>query len=513
MAHVPEAGLIGTWQRAWQRWCNTKHSSRQAESVTCSASSRGAIKGACSAGTAKALLLSALCSAFALPTPFFGLGVEAQESKSTDASTRSPSPAQAPPSQPPVNRSRRQRLDCTHPADPHRRHIGCKDEEFDWDATLSKAWKGVRKELRALGMTPTLSYTGVLQTNATGGPHQVWSYAGQLAAGLDFNLEKSLKVRGMSVYVGASWGTGSDMSGFLHSLFPVNSIYGPNYYLGEMYLQQILLDKKLTLVGGRLGAANTLATLPVFANYVNYGINPTPYSLGANDISFFGPPVGTEWGALALYDATPLIQVSAGLFNTNPHSANGEDHGADFALQQGNKGALVVGQVSFFPHQIEQDEGRQSEYSIGFLSDNNSFPDLSGNNNNGGGYWGVFVQGQEQICQPDGPGTARGLTVWASWAYNSKPVVSPIPVFWGAGASYEGLLPARKKDVISAGWIYGRVSSSIPSTTAEQVFELNYNLRIGRFLVFTPDFQYIWKPGGYNVPGAAVAGIQARVTF
>ena len=317
----------------------------------------------------------------------------------------------------------------------------------------------------------------------------------------------------MSIYIGASWGTGSDLSGFLHTLFPVNSIYAPTYYLGEMYLQQTLLNKKLTLAGGRLGAANTFAILPVFANYVNYGINPNPYSLGANDIGFFSPPAGTEWGALALYDVTPLIQVSGGLFNTNANSANGADHGTDFALQQGNKGALVIGQISFFPHQIEKDQGRQGEYSVGFITDNNSFAELSGGKTNSGGYWGLFAQGQEMVYQPDGPGTSRGLTVWASWAYNSKPVISPIPLFWGSGASYEGLIRARKKDVVSAGWIYGRVSSSIPATTAEQVFELNYSLRFGNVLAITPDFQYIWHPGGYSVPGAAVAGIQAAVTF
>lgn len=358
-----------------------------------------------------------------------------------------------------------------------------------------------------------LSYTGALQTNASGGLHQIWSYAGQLAAGLDLNLEKSLKIKGMSVYIGATWGTGDDLSGFLHTLFPVNSLYAPTYYLGEMYLQQKLLNQRLTLAGGRLGAGNTFATLPVFANYVNYGINPNPYALGANDISFFGPPAGVEWGAVALYDVTPILQVSAGLFNTNLNAANGEDHGTDFALQQGNNGALVVAQVSFFPHQIAKDEGKQGEYSVGFLSDSNSMAKSSSSQSGSGGYWGVFVQGQEQVYQPDGLGTSRGLTVWASWAYNSKPLISPIPLFWGAGASYQGLIPARERDTLSAGWIYGRASSSIPAASAEQVLELNYSLRYGRFLVFTPDFQYIWKPGGYSVPGAAVFGIQASVTF
>jgi hypothetical protein len=70
---------------------------------------------------------------------------------------------------------------CQHPADPLRRHAECIDEDFDWDETLAGAWNGVRGRLREVGITPTMSYTGALQTNASGGPHQVWSYAGLLA--------------------------------------------------------------------------------------------------------------------------------------------------------------------------------------------------------------------------------------------------------------------------------------------------------------------------------------------
>ncbi len=459
------------------------------------------------------LLIGLSNYAFSQPA-FLDLSTDAQNANSPDGSSQSQSPSSAQaPTQPPPTPPKPRRLDCQHPADPHRRHIGCKDEEVDWDETLSKGWNGIRSEMRRLGLTPALSYTGVLQTNATGGPHQIWGYAGQLAGGLDISLEKLLKVRGMSVYVGASWGTGDNLSGPLHNLFPVNSLYAPTYYLGEMYLQQTLLNKNLTLVGGRLGAANTFATLPVFVNYVNYGIDPNPYPLGANDISFFSPPSGTEWGAQAIYDVTPVIQISAGLFNTNVNSANGANHGTDFALQQGNKGALVTAEVSYFPHQIEKDQGKQGEYTLGFLTDNNPLPPLASGKAQSGGYSGVFALGQEMVYQPSGPGSSRGLTVWGSWAYNSKPVVSPIPSFWGAGASYEGLIPARKRDVVSAGWIYGRVSNFIPGTTAEQVLEVNYQWKYRSVLVVTPDFQYIWKPGGYNAPGIAVAGIQAAVTF
>jgi porin len=391
--------------------------------------------------------------------------------------------------------------------------MGCNKEDFDWDEVLASDWTGVRSKMRDLGLSLTVSYTGVLQTNVSGGPDQIWGYAGQLVAGLNVDLSKLIKVRGMSAYFGGSWGTGDNLSSSLQTLFPVSSFYAPSYYFGEMYLQQTLLEDRLTLAGGRLAAANSFATLPVFSNYVNYGINPNPYPLGGNDISFFGPPTGTEWGAQASYNVTSVIQVSAGLYNNNPNSANGQNHGTDWTLQQGNKGALVASQVSWFPHQIAKDQGRQGMYAVGFVSDNNSFSTLPDGKTKSGGYTGVFALGQEMVYQPDGPGTGRGLTVWGSFAYNSKPIVSFIPLFAGAGASYQSPIPKRKNDLVSAGWIYGGVSNYIPGTTAEQVLELNYKFVYRRFLAVTPDFQHIWKPGGHDVPGVTVLGAQISVTF
>jgi porin len=367
--------------------------------------------------------------------------------------------------------------------------------------------------MRELGISPTLSYIGALQTNLTGETHQIWGYAGQLTLGVSVDLEKLLKVKGMSAYVGGSWGTGDNLSSSLHILFPINGFYAPSYYLGALYVQQTLLNQNLTLIGGRIAAANTFATLPVFANYVNYGLNPNPYSLGGNDITFFGPPTGTEWGAQATYNVTPVVQVSAGMFNTNLNSANGKNHGTDWTLQQGNKGALVAAEVSYYPHGIVSDQGKQGLYTLGVISDNNSFPTLPNGQMQSDGYVGAFAMAQETIYQPDGPNTARGLTVWGSWSYNAKPLISPIPLFWGAGASFQGLFRQRPDDAASIGWIYGQVSRYFPGTTAEQVLEVNYRWTYRKFVSITPDLQYIWNPGGYSVPGVAVVGVQASLTF
>jgi carbohydrate-selective porin OprB len=430
------------------------------------------------------------------------------------AASQTPGPAPAPhPGQTKSAAAVHRSAKCQHPADPLRRHAECIDQDFEWDETLAGAWNPMRKSLREVGITPTMSYTGALQTNASGGPHQVWSYAGQLGLGFFVDLRKVIRVPGMSAYVSASWGTGSDLTGFLNSSIPLNGLYAPGFFLGEMYIEQNFSEGKVKIVGGRLAPSNSFAVLPVFANYVNYGINPNPYSLGANDIIFFGPPTGTEWGAQATYNLSSEIQLAAGAFNTNKNSANGEGHGTDFALQEGNKGALVIGEIDYLRNQRSTDTGKPGQYAIGVLHNNNSFPTLPHSEAQINSYSGLYVMGQQMVYRPSTPGSTKGLTAWGTYTFNSKPLVNPMPAFLGAGASYEGLIPARPKDIVSAGWIYGKVSKEIPNTSAEQLLEVNYQWRHSRYLIITPHFQYIWKPNGRNLPDAMVAGLQLGLTF
>jgi porin len=429
----------------------------------------------------------------------------------------SPAASQSPGPPPPPNRTKataamhHRSSKCQHPADPLRRHAECIDEDFDLDETLAGAWNGIRQRMREAGITPTMSYTGAFQTNPSGGPHQVWSYAGQL--GMGFYFRRVLRIPGMSAYVSASYGTGGNLSGSLDSSIPTNGLYAPGFFLGEMYIQQTFSEKKVQLVAGRLAPGNSFAVLPVFANYVNYGVNPNPYSLGANDIIFFAPPTGTQWGAQATYNVNSEIQLSAGAFNTNQNSANGEGHGTDFALQEGNKGALVVGEVDYLRNQKSPERGKPAQYAVGFLHNNNSFPTLPDTEAQSSGYYGMYVMGQQMVYRPSAPGTTQGATVWGTYTFNSKPLVNPMPAFLGAGMSYEGFVRARSKDIVSAGWIYGKVSDKIPGTSAEQLVEANYQWKHSRYLIITPHFQYIWKPSGRKLPDAAVMGVQIALTF
>jgi porin len=405
------------------------------------------------------------------------------------------------------------KLNCSHPGNPHRRQHECDDALFDLDEALAGDWNGIRQAARRIGITPTASYVGALQTNVTGGRDQVWSYAGQLSVAVSVDLSELIKTPGLSIYTGISWGTGSNLGASLDSPILTSGLYAPSFYLGEMYLQQRLVHGKLNLLAGRLAAANTFAALPVFANYVNYGIDPNPFSLGANDVTFFGPPTGTEWGAQASYSMTPEIQLSAGAFNTNVNAANGENHGADFTLQEGNKGVLAVAEVDYLHNQRANSTGKPGQLTAGFLHSNNSFPSLSNPTEYSSGYSGAYLMGQQMVFRPGGVGTFQGATVWATWAHNSKDLIGPVPEFWGAGLSYTGLIPARKNDTVSIGLIHAEGSRYAPSSNTEQLLELNYQWTHSRYLTVTPHGQYLWKQEGRDRRNATVLGIQLALTL
>ncbi len=419
------------------------------------------------------------------------------------------------PNQPPAQVPTQAQLQCPHPADPHRRQHDCNDHDFDWDETLAHGWGDVRRVMQRVGLTPTASYVGALQTNVTGGREhdQVWSYAGLVSFAVSADLGELIKIPGMSAYVGTSWGTGSNLSGSLDSTIPTSSLYAPSFYLGEMYLQQKLLRSKLTILAGRIAAANAFAALPVFSNYINYGINPNPFSLGANDVTFFGPPPGTEWGAQASYAVTREIQIGAGVFNTNVNSANGENHGADFTLQEENKGVLAIGEISYLRNQRSNSVGKPGQITVGFLHNNNSFPLLNNPVDHSDGYNGTYLMGQQMVFRPDGPGTSRGATVWGAWTFNSKELVNPIPLFWGTGVSYQGLIPKRKNDIISACWVRSEASKYALPINTEDVLELNYQWFHSRYLTISPHGQYLWKRDSHESRNATVLGIQLALTL
>jgi porin len=411
---------------------------------------------------------------------------------------------------------------CPSPANPRKLYFECVGHPFDaLEETLTKDWAGVRTALRQLGITPTASYTTQLLGNPSGGQSQGVTYSGTLQTAINWDLDTLLHIPGLLFNVGGAWSTGKNLSAdYIGNSFVVQSAYSApdngtnNLTLGEMYVQQQLLHNALTIAAGRLVPANTFATMPVLNQYVNAGINAHPGALSINDATFTGYPPGVEWGAQAIYNLTPRLQMAAGVFNTNQRAAGGGKGGLDFALQQGNRGGLAVVQFNYLANHAPGDSGLPGQCTLGGFYDSNRFSSLSQPNATESGTYGFYGLFQQMVYRAGGASSQQGLTVWGEAALAPKARVNPMPSFVGGGVSYQGLVPGRGSDIASAGVIAGMFSHFIPRTTAETVLEANYQITVTRWLSVTPDLQYIIRPSGSSaISNAVVLGVQLAMTL
>lgn len=406
-------------------------------------------------------------------------------------------------------------LRCPRPADPRQRHFDCKVAPFDvaWE-TLMGDWNEARAALKNRGVTPTASYAAAY-FDAGSGPGTKPSFAGQLTGAVHVELDKSIGApRGLSFYVSGAWTSQTNADSFLdEGPLAVNSLAaGSTGRLGEMYVQQIALDGKLTVAAGWLAPAATFASLPVLANYLNTAFAGTPMALTINNPPFGASPPNGQWGMQATYDITSSWQVAGGVFNNNPNAAAGARHGTNFRWRQGNTGALVVAQVNHYRNQGANDRGMPGQYTLGAFFDGNDFRDLA-TDVVVDGNWNVYALAQQRVIREGGPGSARGLTVWGGVTYSSKQSVNPMPLEIGAGASWQGAIGERPDDIASAAWYCAKVSDTQPGASAQQAIELNYQYAITGAVTLTGDFQYLWRLNGLASPGAAVFGLQLALTF
>jgi len=411
---------------------------------------------------------------------------------------------------------------CLAPTGPHRLHPECLGQHLDFnEATLTRDWGEVRSGLNRLGITPIASYSAQFMGNPSGGQSRGFTYAGTLQVAILWDLEKLLRIPGLGFNVGGAWSTGKDLSAdYVGNIFAINSAYTApgnshnNFTLGEIYLQQHIFDNSLVLAAGRLAPQSTFANLAVLTQYLNVGFNPVPGQLAINDPAFAAYPPGTEWGAQALYYITPELEFAIGVFNTNPRAAAGRKGGADFALQQGNRGALSVAQITYLFNHAPNNGRLPGQYILGGFYDSNKFTSLRNPSAKASGTYSVYGQFQQMVYRDGGADSQKGLTVWGEAAIAPKSTVNALPYFLGAGLSYQGPLAGRDNDIVSTGVIAGTFSRYISRLSAETVIEVNYQITLYSWLSITPDLQYIIRPGGSGSGKNALAlGAQLSIVF
>jgi porin len=388
------------------------------------------------------------------------------------------------------------------------------DRSWFEQETATGNWGGARERIVAAGITPRAGYATDLLANPVGGARQGFAYAGELEASLEFDLETLLGLKGSSFFIGAAWNSGQDLSERkIDNLFTVAQAFeGQSVRLAQMYFEQQLLDGALDLAIGRLSPGNDFATSELYGNYVSAGVNENPFSLSLNVESFSTDPVAS-WGFRAIVQPAERFYVAAGVYNADPKVGDDDENGVDFALNP-QDGVLVIAEAGYRRNQETGATGLSGNFKIGGYHDSSDFGHFSDPDDQRKGNYGLYVLLDQMIYREGGAGSAQGLTPWAALTFAPIERVNTLPLFAAGGLVYQGLFPGRDDDATNLGLYYGRFSDDLPDQSFETVLEVNHRFQLAPWLYVTPDFQYVFRPGGSDKePDAAVLGAEIGIDF
>lgn len=428
-------------------------------------------------------------------------------------------------------------------------YIGSR-EWWEGDAALGDWW-GVRNYLDDSGVEISLTYQNNIAGNVTGGTSRGFTYADNLAFGVELDLEKLVGWQGATFTVSGLNRNGSSTSQkYIGNQFTVQQVYGGSAVMFYgLILEQQLLDDKVSIKIGRFAAGDDFASSPIYWLYMNNGIDGNPQSLPVNAQMSAYP--WAVWAARLKVQPTPEWGGMLGIYQVSNRIFNRANHGLDWTIRPEDS-FMLISQIGWSPEFFKRPvpaaaasegkavvdgkstvsgksfknpaaptemKGLPGHYWFGAYWSPWNYPVIGSNSgetasNAFGFYWHA-----DQMVFQEAPGSDQGLTVWTALTLSPQQNISKLPFQVNGGLAYKGLIPNRDDDFTTFGVVYGLFSDYSTnqlgaSQDYELVFEWGYKIQINKFAFFQPDVQWVINPGGGNdIPNALVLGAQMGVTF
>jgi porin len=386
-------------------------------------------------------------------------------------------------------------------------------ERWIAEPPLSGNWFGARDALNRWGISPSIRYGTDLLASVAGGQQRGKAYAGQLTVEVRADMGRLAGLDGLTFDASMDWASGSDLSHDIGNEFTVAQAFeGDQARLTNMFLQQLLSDGRLDLKVGRFSTGADFLTSPIDVSLVNDALNPILFAVQANVPGVTADPNAT-WGGRVIARPTGALALAAGAFYSDPHLDQATANGTEFGIS-GSAGYFVIGEAGYLVNAEIGALGMPGRYRAGGYYDSNQYVYLSNPGRQQTGNYGFYVMAEQMVYREGGPGSPKGLSLFAAFIYAPQERINVMPWFASAGASYRGLVPGRDRDTAAFALYYGGFSRDLPGQTYELVLEWTYGIAVGRRITVQPDLQYIINPGGLSSIGnAVVLGMQLLVEF
>ncbi len=404
-------------------------------------------------------------------------------------------------------------------------------EKTFWEQDrLTGDWRGLRSKLSDEGLTATLDYIGEALGNVTGGFRPGAIYEDLFTATVELDLEKLLAWKGTLFHASAFQIDGRGLSqNDLHDIFTPSEIEARRTTrLDTLWLQQSLLDDRLSIRAGELAADDEFIISETAAQFINSCFGWPPFM--AANLPSGGPayPLATT-AARVEADLTKQLAVRSALFAGDPA---GQPSAVDPQIRDLNGtafstsgGALAILEAQYAINQEKESGGLPRSYKLGGWYHSGSFADERLDATGGSlaspgagaalrhhGNYGLYAVIDQMIWRA--PGTEdEGVSVFLRVGGEPLADRNLLTFYLDTGIADKGMLPGREDDVAGLAFAYGAIGSDAaaldrdrrafipgyPVRDYEAVAELTYRAQLTPWWTLQPDLQYIIHPGG-NIP-------------
>ncbi len=392
--------------------------------------------------------------------------------------------------------------------------------------TLTRNWFGLTDSLSEQGIEITTSVTQIYQQNTNGGistHRRAGRYSGSYDAELEADFEKLFGVTGGRLYM-LTEGKWSKSGGIndpaVGSYFNVNGDGAPREAIDvtELWYEQDFAAQEIRIRAGKIDLtcgfehhncpvsfdcssyANDERTQFLNGAFINNPTVPFPEN-GLGSALHYGPDA-FWYASVAIADAEADLRETG--FDTTFH---GDDY------------FFYIAETGITPLLGSTNGALPGAYRIGLWYDPQpkANTDLAEEGESYRDDVGFYLTFDQMIVKENSNAEdSQGLGTFFRYG-NADSKRNDMTNFWSAGVQYQGLLEDRDDDILGIGFAHGTFSNGADDTYTddyESAVEIYYSAKITKWLVISPDFQYVTNPGGNkDVPNATVIGARIQMTF
>ena len=401
-------------------------------------------------------------------------------------------------------------------------------------------WPGIRSKLSDLGINVSITGVDEAVMNLSGGERRIAQEAGQVALQAEFDLQKSLGLKGTSFLVTLvdRWGRDAATDAGIPALQLLNEVFGRGNILRleEFAWKQQWFDDRIVTTVGRLAFGDEFFSFP--CDFINLTFCPGQAGNVVGDYIYNWPV--SQWAATAKVNFGSEGYVKAGMFDSNTDYLSTKPNPALWpTFPDDSQGTIVPAEIAWTPK-----FGRLAgSYQFGGWWSNDTAANVATSINGepilvsglpgipGRGRYGFSTVLQQQLTNdPANPDPKNGLNAFFLATYADRRTSTEDYQIFGGLVQY-GLGPWRPKDgygiavgtthvnpYIANGQILANALGVGPGFVQrnEYVTEAWYGWQTTPWLNLKLDAQYVICPGGYTNSSnrnAFVLGVRTTVDF